>query len=142
MTRINVIPPEDLTDQHLIAEYRELPRVFALARHLAPREVVPTYRLGSGHVKFFYPLTGWLAARQAAIIAECFDRQFEIQHTSPPDPVPGLDGDWTPTPEARAENIARLRAKLHARPGFYRFRGELVGPDFYDQTDAGYGGEE
>ena len=27
MTRINVIPPAELSDQHLIAEYRELPRV-------------------------------------------------------------------------------------------------------------------
>ena len=26
MTRINVIPVEELSDQHLMAEYRELPR--------------------------------------------------------------------------------------------------------------------
>ena len=30
MTRINTMPPEHLTDQHLFAEYRELPRIFAL----------------------------------------------------------------------------------------------------------------
>ena len=27
MTRINVVPVKELSDQHLIAEYRELPRV-------------------------------------------------------------------------------------------------------------------
>lgn len=31
MTRINRIPVEELSRQHLVAEYRELPRVFALA---------------------------------------------------------------------------------------------------------------
>ena len=133
MTRINVIPPEKLTDQHLIAEYRELPRVFALARHLAPREVVPTYRLGSGHVKFFYPLTGWLARRQASLIVECQRRGFAVQHTTPPVPLEGLDGDWIPTSEARTANIERLRAKLRAKPGFYRFHGEPVDQSFYDQ---------
>jgi deoxyribonuclease (pyrimidine dimer) len=132
MTRINVVDPTLLTDQHLLAEYRELPRVFALARPLKPREVVPEYRLGPGHVRFFYPLTGWLAARQAAIIAECCDRQFQIQHTSPPDPVPGLDGDWSPPPAAYAASLDRLRAKLRAKPNFYRFRGEPVEPSFYD----------
>ena len=30
MTRINTIDPANLTDQHLMAEARELPRVFAL----------------------------------------------------------------------------------------------------------------
>lgn len=31
MTRINVVPVEELTTKHLVAEYRENPRVFALA---------------------------------------------------------------------------------------------------------------
>jgi hypothetical protein len=131
MTRINVIDPTELTDQHLIAEYRELPRVFALARPLAPRERVPTYRLGAGHVKFFYPLTGWLAARQAALIAECQRREFNIQHTTPPMSLPGLDGDWSPPPEALSVNRARLQEKLLDRPGFYRHCGEPVRADFY-----------
>ena len=32
MTRINCVPPSELTVQHLVAEYRELPRIFALVR--------------------------------------------------------------------------------------------------------------
>ena len=32
MTRINLINPEKLTDQHLLAEYRELPRIFWILR--------------------------------------------------------------------------------------------------------------
>ena len=131
MTRITTIPPERLTDQHLIAEYRELPRVFALARPLAPRERADRYTLGAGHVRFFFERTGFLSKRQAAIIAECIDRGFAIAHRTAPEPVAGLDADWTPDAAAHAVNLDRLREKLEARPGFYRHRGQVVGADFY-----------
>ena len=60
MTRINCVPPSELTVQHLVAEYRELPRIFALVRAAIARGERPDdtrnpteYRLGSGHVRFF-----------------------------------------------------------------------------------------
>ena len=36
MTRINVDPPAVLTDEHLLAEWRELPRVLGLALDARP----------------------------------------------------------------------------------------------------------
>lgn len=131
MTRINVVRPGDLADQHLIAEYRELPRVFALAEAaLLKRGAArvrasspPAYTLGEGHVCFFYPRTGYLARRQAEIIAECVRRGFAPKHRTPPTPVPGLDDDWTPTAEALAMNRARIAERIAARPDFYRFTG-------------------
>ena len=129
MTRINVIPPDRLTDAHLLAEYRELPRIFALAR---PDPKAPSrYTLGAGHVRFFYSRTRWLSRRQAELIAELVARGFSPTHTTPPPPVPGLDGDWEPDDEAAGLNLARLRERLHERPGWYRWRGAVVGPDFY-----------
>ncbi len=129
MTRINVIPPELLTDQHVLAEYRELPRIFRLARLNAKR---PTrYVLGTGHALFFYPLTAWLSRRQAALIAECEARGFEIQYRTPPAPIPGLDGDWEPDADAVALCLSRLRERLHEKPHLYRYRGAPVGLDFY-----------
>jgi deoxyribonuclease (pyrimidine dimer) len=132
MTRINVFPPSLLADQHLIAEYRELPRIFQLARILKDEELVPTYRLGTGHVKFFYPFTGWLSRRQSAIIHECRRRGFNIQHDCPPRPVAGLDADWAPTNDARRINAERLVARLQAKPGFYRFWSKKVDGNFYN----------
>ena len=32
MTRINLVPPKELTDQHLMREYQELPRIVGLVR--------------------------------------------------------------------------------------------------------------
>ena len=125
MTRINTEAPGDLLDQHLLAEYRELPRVFTLAERWLeagkPGKLPPTYRLGTGHVRYFYDKTKWLARRQQALVAECLRRGFAIQHIDTPVPVPGLDGDWTPRPEDRLANLARLSEKYLARPDFYRY---------------------
>lgn len=62
MTRINVVDPALLSGAHLVAEYRELPRVFALALEASMRGETPTdprnpreYCLGPGHVRVFYP---------------------------------------------------------------------------------------
>ena len=66
MTRINVVPPAELCNKHLLAEYRELPRVFGLAK---PVDDAPSaYVLGKGHVRFFYDKLGYLAKRQRQII--------------------------------------------------------------------------
>lgn len=32
MTRINLLPPSELADQYLLAEWRELPRIFGLVK--------------------------------------------------------------------------------------------------------------
>lgn len=130
MTRINVVPPEELTDQHLLAEYRELPRVFRLARHVtgAPS----AYTMGKGHVTFFYARTGFLARRQAALIAECLRRGFHVQHVEPPAPVEGLDEDWQPDAAALACNRRRLADRLGERPNFYTHCGRKVDATFYE----------
>ena len=68
MTRINLVPPSELHDKHLLAEYRELPRVFKLAR---PCDDIPEkYCLGTGHVKFFYNKLEFLYKRQCQLCEE------------------------------------------------------------------------
>lgn len=124
MTRINVIAPSLLSGPHLVAEYRELPRVFTLALaawHKGTVDNCPDkYTLGVGHVRFFYPRQAYLVGRQLRIIKEMRRRGYKPQHTdlssfieSCPDE---LYGDWTPTREARRINIARL---VERNPDFY-----------------------
>lgn len=123
MTRINVVPPEELHDKHLLAEYRELPRVFALARAWHDRggdvEDLPcTYMMGKGHVKFFYDKGLWLFNRQFALYGECLRRGFDVKH----DPAAARDdflsvpadlfNDWTPTPRALRINRKRIAERL------------------------------
>lgn len=78
MTRINCVPVQELTRQHLVAEYRELPRVFSLARKPKSGEVFPQqYTLGTGHVKFFYNRLGYLAERHTQIVREMKRRGYK-----------------------------------------------------------------
>lgn len=69
MTRINTIAPALLPTPWLMAEYRELPRII---NHVAALPAVldcsiATYRMGAGHVKFFYNKLHWLHQRHRDI---------------------------------------------------------------------------
>lgn len=120
MTRINVVPPTELSDKHLGAEYRELPRVFALVRAAAERGEQPTdprnpaaYRLGPGHVRFFYPRLGWLARRHRELVQECQRRGRRVAYPDPPaDGIP-LEwfGDWKPQPQDLDINRQRIKER-------------------------------
>ncbi|MBO1111755.1 pyrimidine dimer DNA glycosylase/endonuclease V [Bordetella petrii] len=116
MTRINCVPVEELTRQHLVAEYRELPRVFALARKACERGPVssPTdYTLGKGHLLFFYTRLGYLARRHGELVREMQRRGYQPAFLAPlaevhADIPAALWGDWTPTPQALAMNRRRI----------------------------------
>lgn len=141
MTRINLPPPSRLLDQHLMAEWRELPRILPAARLALGRGNIAgpsRYTLGAGHVRFFYARTGWLAARHAALTAELLDRGYKLTARPPLAAVSGCDVPWEPDAGDLAVSLARLRDKLHhpPRPGFYTFRGQAVGLDFYDLEAA------
>lgn len=88
MTRINVVPVESLAGVHLVAEYRELPRVFALA-HKASVSSKPwtnkqpnAYTMGTGHVVWFYDKLGFLAKRHQALVAEMLSRGYKPTMTT------------------------------------------------------------
>lgn len=93
MTRINCVAVTRLTNKHLLAEYYELPRVFAYAQRKAAQgwqgEDAPThYCLGKGHVKFFAIRLGWLSHRMFELGAELRARGINAQRRTI------LDCDW------------------------------------------------
>jgi hypothetical protein len=87
MTRINCgIPPAELTDKHLIAEHREIKRIpntvskyFSEGR-LNMKGQPEQFKLGAGHVKFFYDKLGYLLLRYEKIYAECKLRGFNVTY--------------------------------------------------------------
>lgn len=115
MTRINVIPVADLTDKHLLAEYRELPRISALAHNFAgPRNKIPaTYRLGTGHVTFFYDKGEFLRHRfEEEIVPEMQRRGFTVNYTQYRAHPEGMNRDWTPTEESIIINRTRIETRI------------------------------
>lgn len=82
MTRINsAINPKNLTDQHLIAELRELPRIFTavykrLDQSVGFKDIPKEFTLGRGHMKFFYNKLLFLYRRHYSLINE-YNNRFE-----------------------------------------------------------------
>ena len=121
MTRINLVPPSELCDQHLLAEHRELTRIpNAVLRGRYSLENQPKeYTLGKGHVKFFYDKLGFLYRRYDELWGEATDRGFKVVYRIPEPDLPidliqDLYYDYTPTPEALALNRARIAERLEA----------------------------
>ena len=85
MIRINLLPPSQLADQHLIAEWRELPRVFGLVKKklVEKKPILPwiKYIMGTGHVRFFYDKLLFLQKRHQALVKEAQKRGFKINLT-------------------------------------------------------------
>jgi hypothetical protein len=111
MTRINCIPVEELTDKHLLAEYRELPRIAKLAKHCT--DAPAFYKLGTGHVKFFYDKGSFLKNRfENEIVPEMQKRGFTTNFTKYREHPNGLNKDWIPTETAKSINRERIKERL------------------------------
>ena len=131
MTRINIIPPRELYDQHLIAEYREMLMVPAsLKRTLASKaglqlnRIPKTFTLNTGHVYFFYDKGLYLDKRYQSLINEMCARGFNPDTTRVfPTEVfkqNNLYNDWTPTPAEQLLIRQRITERVNQRPGWYR----------------------
>tara|TARA_R110002020_G_scaffold263792_2_gene478516 strand:- start:772 stop:1125 length:354 start_codon:yes stop_codon:yes gene_type:complete len=102
MTRINVgIPPAELSGKHLIAEHREIKRIpNCIAKGKYNMDNIPNkFKLGTGHVKFFYNKLKYLRNRYKSIYKECLKRGYKVQnYIGAWDDIPDvLMGDYTPT---------------------------------------------
>jgi deoxyribonuclease (pyrimidine dimer) len=144
MTRINCIDPALLCQQHLVAEYRELPRIFGSVRKAVERGERPDdirnpsdYRLGTGHVRFFYPRLGYLIKRQHRIVDEMLSRGITVNFPAPTrdkfEDIPDeWFGDWQPSLAAIAINEARIAERMPAKPIFRKPNGVIN--DLTNQT--------
>lgn len=125
MTRINCVPPEELHGKHLLAEYRELPRIFSLVRKRVEKGQSPEdvdqpeqYTLGFGHVTFFYNKLGWLVDRQKSLIREMQRRGYKASQAfqNPNDLLQGIPeewhGYWVPDQNALTVNRQRIDERV------------------------------
>ena len=122
MTRINLIPPKELCDQHLLAEHRELTRIpNAVAKgkfHLKgqPEE----YKLGEGHVRFFFNKMAFLKKRYDELHTECKARGFKVQYIWPETlpSSPELWLDYQPTDAALEIYRQRIQERMPKKARF------------------------
>ena len=129
MTRINIVNPSELTDQHLIAEYREIFMVgSSLQRSLKsknwnPKSIPKKYTLNTGHVKFFYNKGKYLSKRYDELRTEMKARGMNPDSTRVfkreqwPDE---LWNDWQPTIEDLKIIRERIAKRIAQKPNWYR----------------------
>lgn len=103
-----------------MAEYRELPRVFKLVEKRQDKghgpkdcDIPADYKLGAGHVKFFYNKLEFLRQRQWSLIEEMKSRGYAPRFHAPD--IARFDEHWKndyePTPEAMAINKQRIEER-------------------------------
>lgn len=119
MTRINVVPVQELCSQHLFAEWRELPRMASYALKARPGPIPPAYTLNTGHMRFFLDKGHFLEERHDQLTRELIKRGYSLsprQRFEMPDNFGKRD--YVPTEEALAINRERITSRLPTKPRF------------------------
>lgn len=138
MTRINAdIDPKALTDQHLMAEWREIKMVpQALKRSLKTKSVSEVLKsipkkfcLNTGHVKHFYDKMTFLQNRYQKLTVELLSRGYQIDTSKelPLDGIPYVFFKNATYCSADREIVKqRIIQRVGEKPNFYRMRSKLV----------------
>ncbi len=132
MTRINLVNPKELSDQHLVAEYREIFMVgSALQRSIRSKtweitksKLPDKFTLNKGHVRFFYNKGKYLHKRYLELTKEMKRRGMN------PNPnrlfkkeqwPKEYYNDWEPTEIDKKVIRIRIKDKLKEKPDWYRW---------------------
>ena len=131
MTRINLVEPEELCDQHLLAEWRELVRIpnnilnnklklnYIPAEYTVRTEENP--KGGVGHVKFFGNKLKFLNKRYIKLLAELKNRGFSSKDYWPTVTFDTtLWQDYIPTSKAIQLNRKRIQERFPKKARYYR----------------------
>lgn len=149
MTRINTIDAALLLDEHLIAEWREMPRIVnELKKHptrFVKGDIPKNYTMGNGHVKFFRDKLVYLQIRHQQLCDEMDLRGINRNPDIRID-LEGLDdtikqetlNNWTPTKQDHKINFSRIKERFNLRKKAYHLRGKSINSDiawsFYEKT--------
>ena len=131
MTRINAsIKPIELTNTHLLAEIRELPRILNTVKSGKAKieNKTDTFKLGSNHTTFFYGRLKYLVNRHKNLVNEAKVRGFNIMDYSESykDIPPHLFNDLRETKEARELLKERINLRLTESKQTIRFYDRVV----------------
>lgn len=134
MTRINIVPVEELYDQHLFAEFREIKMIpRSLERSFVARtdgqilnSIPKEYCLGKGHVTYFYDKGRYLRERYEQIKQELLKRGINFDRASLFDPNNSMAhstpwyGVYIPSDFALSLIRERITERIAMKPDWYR----------------------
>lgn len=134
MTRINsAIPVKNLTDEHLLAEHREIKRLpyqWCKSFHNGYLSFVPEkFTLGRGHILFFLDKQSFILKRYIALYEECLNRGFNVQNYSDNWNYikPEYMKDYEPTEEERKLLVERIKNRIvNGKKQYYHYYGRQI----------------
>jgi len=133
MTRINIIPPRLLTDQHLVAEKFEitwingyLNRTKKSKKGLLNINSYPKeFSLNTNHVKFFYDKGLYLEKRFNSLKEECNRRRIRNENSFDKSSWENLEPIWfkdyTPSKKDYSIILERIKERVNKKPNWYKF---------------------
>ena len=145
MTRVNLVEPSSLMDQHLFAEFREIKMIAkALRRSLSASskrgetqqqflQLIPkNFTLNTGHVSFFYDKGLYLQERYTSLQAELRKRNMNFDEKALLDDAgvfhsvgEMFNRHYEPTAEALSLIRQRIAEKIAMKPNWYRHYGKV-----------------
>lgn len=141
--RCNLIHPWFLTDQHLMAERRELRMIPPLVRTritngTLTQGIPDHFVLGSGHMLFWVPRMEYLHRRFNALTDEMIRRGFHpdlsIQFEVADAIEAGLYNDWEPNAEDYDVIVTRLRERIEKRFNWYKYCSTPITREWFEVT--------
>lgn len=144
--RINVINPKYLTDNHLIAEYRETKMVTYYyvkssntKNGIDPARINPRYTLSTGHAYMWFNKLGYVDKRFKSIVQEMKNRGFQtnfdkLDYSNIPETA---FGDFTPDQNDIRVNLDRVIERIYKQPHWYKFYGVNI-PDWREFYETLY----
>ena len=134
MTRINsAIPVKCLTDEHLLAEHREIKRLpYCLKKAIISGSInkIPAkFTLGKGHVLFFLDKMSFILKRYNEIMCETRNRGFDVQDYS--DNWKGIDVKYFNTHNCCLEEkillIDRISDRImNSKKKYWHYYGKII----------------
>ena len=126
MTRINLIPTAELSDQHLVREYNELPR--CIKQDLNVSDAPRNYTLGKGHMKWGRLHIQFLLDRYFELCQEMQYRGFKTNYPHcqlylyvQENVGIQLLNQYQPTKEDIDLSRNRIIEKISQKPSWYRW---------------------
>lgn len=133
--RINVINPFFLTDNHLIAEYREIKMItYYYVKSLKSKngmdrsKISKRYTLNKGHAYMWFDKLGYVDRRFKSIVEEMKRRGFKtnftvLNYTDIPETA---FGNFIPDDEDIRVNLDRVLIRIADKPLWYKYMGSNI----------------
>ena len=132
MVRINCgIEPSALSDQHLVAEYRE--HLLAFGYYRKHPDIKSAENNLMHPIRFYYDKIGYLGKRFILLKNEMVSRGFKPLKNAD---YKGINGnrfnDWEPQPIHVKRIYDRIMQRLNEKPTWYRYCGAYQPPEFFE----------